>query len=437
MFRGAPFLIVVASLSLWTGALARADTLVSELRGLLQDYPKIRQAEKGLQSKRYDIDKAESKNLPQVSMQIDHGPERVDTPAQRASHPGDTWQRPKTTASLTVTQRVFDGQAVSAEIRSAELGYRVTDMSLEGTRQNTMFEGIKAYINVLRQRRLVGMARDNETTIQHQLNLEDERVRRGSGVAVDVLQAKSRLQIAKERRVGFEGALQNAIATYQQLFGHAPQLNAMVDPAPPPEMIPSSLERAIQIGLKENPVINNGALTVEQAREGERLAQSALYPTIDVVGSANYEKNTGAILGTQRDQSVVLRANWNLFSGFATRADMAQAAFNYRASKDNRDYLASKVIEQAKIAWHTLLTAQERTRLLANAVNIASEVFSSRKKLRAAGKETVINVLDAENEVSNAQINYTSAAYDQRTAVYQLLLAMGRLNNDFLLMEKH
>ena len=87
-----------------------------------------------------------------------------------------------------------------------------------------------------------------------------------------------------------------------------------------------------------------------------------------------------------------------------------------------------KVIEQTKLAWQALLTARERLELLENAVNIASEVFESRKKLREAGKETVINVLDAENEVNSAQINFTSASYDERIAVYQLLLAMGRLD---------
>jgi adhesin transport system outer membrane protein len=47
--------------------------------------------------------------------------------------------------------------------------------------------------------------------------------------------------------------------------------------------------------------------------------------------------------------------------------------------------------------------------------------------LREAGKETVINVLDAENEVFSARINYASALYDARLAAYQLLLAIGRL----------
>ncbi len=40
----------------------------------------------------------------------------------------------------------------------------------------------------------------------------------------------------------------------------------------------------------------------------------------------------------------------------------------------------------------------------------------------------MINVLDAESEIFNARINFTAASYDERIAVYQLLLAMGRLN---------
>jgi adhesin transport system outer membrane protein len=107
---------------------------------------------------------------------------------------------------------------------------------------------------------------------------------------------------------------------------------------------------------------------------------------------------------------------------------MAQAAFNYGASKDNHRFVTRKVIEQIKISWQALLTVRERLELLENAINIASEVFDSRQKLREAGKETVINVLDAESEIFNARINFTPASYQERIAVYQLLLAMGRLN---------
>ena len=87
-----------------------------------------------------------------------------------------------------------------------------------------------------------------------------------------------------------------------------------------------------------------------------------------------------------------------------------------------------QVVRQVRLSWQALLTVRQRLELLENAVNIASEVFALRQALREAGKETVINVLDARSEISNAQINFTAAAYAERIAVYQLLLAMGRLN---------
>ena len=253
-------------------------------------------------------------------------------------------------------------------------------------------------------------------------------MQRGSGIAVDVLQAKSRLQISKERRVNFEGAVKDAISRYIQVFDHAPDLEAMMDPVPPVEMLPSELESTIDIALKENPAVANSDATIESVKERRRTIGAEYMPTFDLVGRWNYEKHKNATLGTRRDYSVLLEANWNLFTGFSTKASLAQVAHEYGASKDNHRFVVRKVIEQVKLSWQALLTVRERLELLENAINIASEVFDSRQKLREAGKETVINVLDAESEIFNARINFTAASYDERIAVYQLLLAMGRLN---------
>ncbi|NQU55933.1 MAG: TolC family protein [Rhodospirillales bacterium] len=336
------------------------------------------------------------------------------------------------TVGLTLTQNVFNGYLTHSTVRTARLNKSLAMITLEGTLQSTLFEGTSAYVDVLRQYRLVQLAHSNEATIVQQLNLEDERVQRGSGIAVDVLQAKSRLQIAKERRVTFEGALENAASRFIQVFDHAPDLEAMFDPVPPVEMIPSDLQKTIEIAMQENPAITNSAVTVELTRERRRTVMSEYAPVIDVVSTANYEKHNAGTLGTRRDYSVQLQANWNLFTGLSTSDSLTQVAYDYGTSRSNHEQTVDKVIEQVKLSWQALLTARSRLELLENAVNIATEVFISRKKLREAGKETVINVLDAENEVSNAQINFTAASYEERLAIYQLLLSMGRLNPSHL-----
>jgi len=410
---------------------ARAAKLENELLGLLYNHPQIRSAMKTLESARKEISKTKASYYPTIAATVETGHQLIDSPAERSADDGQEGKpssRLKQTTTLTVTQNLFNGNLTESQVRTARLNKEVSFFNLLTTRQNTLFAGANTYIDVLRQQRLVELSQENEATIQRQLNLEDERVQRGSGVTVDVLQAKSRLQIAKERRVNFEGALADAVSRYMQTFGHAPDIDAMVDPVPPIELIPSTLDRAVEIAIVENPTAGSAVTNIEVARERRRSVMSELAPTVDLEGQFNFEKHADATIGVRRDYSLMVTASWDLFTGFSTRESLSQATYDYRASQDNRDDTTRKVIEQTRLAWQALLTARARLSLLENAVNIASEVFDSRKRLREAGKETVINVLAAEDELSNSQINFTSSAYDERLAVYQLLRAMGRLN---------
>jgi len=412
---------------------AGAMNLESELAIPLKEHPQIQADMQEVNSSNEEIRKSFSGYLPSVTLNADAGPEHIDSPTTRARNlDPDEFTRTRNVAGVTVTQNLFRGFGTVSAVKTARLNASIAEINLNATTQNTLFEGIGAYIDVLRQQELVRLAVRNEETIQKQLNLEEERVQRGSGVAVDVLQAKSRLQIAKERRVTFEGAKIDADTRYEPVFGHAVGGEPLTDPLVPVDLVPATLDAAVTQALNENPAINNSQTTIEVARVQKKAARADLYPSVDIVGAANYEKHKNAIVGTRRDYSVLLKATWNIFSGFSTKAGMNQAAHNYHASKDRHEFVSRKIVEQTRLAWQAMLTARERVALLENAVNIATEVFTSRKKLREAGKETVINVLDAENEIYNAQINLTSARFDHKLAVYQLLLAMGRLDTERL-----
>ncbi len=409
-----------------------ANPLEVELNGLIANHPQIKSAEKNLEASRQQVGSALSEFLPTVTASGDIGYEEIDNPSTRSSQADGDWNRTKNVAGVTVSQNLFNGFSNTSAVRTARLNKEIARIAVETTRQDLIMEGIEAYVDILRQRSLIELARENEATIQRQLKLEDERVQRGSGITVDVLQAKSRLQLAKERRINFEGGLEDAISRYMQTFDHPPNIDEMVDPFPPMNLIPSELSAAVDIATARNPAIGNSGTSIEVARESRRLARAELFPTIDLEGAMNYEKHNSATIGTRRDYSVVVSASWDLFTGFSSRYSRAKASYDYQATKDDYEFSLRKVVEQTKLAWQALLTARERLELLENAVNIATEVFGSRKKLREAGKETVINVLDAENEVNNAQTNFNSATYDERVAVYRLLRAMGQLSKNNL-----
>ncbi len=419
--------ILITLLVALTVTPAAAKSLRQELQGLVATHPEIQARLKAVEAARQGVRQAYGSYLPSLDVAGSLGYESVDSPlAQEAG--GGTFTKDTDSASVQVKQKLFDGFATPSAVRIARLNQEVAEFTAVGTRQNVLFEGINAYIEVLRQQQLVNLARDSERTIMRQLNLEDERVQRGAGIAVDVLQAKSRLQLAKERRVAFDGGLKDAIARYTQVFGHPPDAATMQEPPPPLALLPETPEQAVSIAEAENPAIDAALATAEAASERRRMARSGYYPSVAVVAAATRERNPDIVQGTRRDLSVVVQATWNLFNGFATQASVAQAAYEYRASQDNQEIVRRKVVEATQLAWDELDTARERVALLQNGVAIATEVFDARHKLREAGRETVINVLDAENELYNARIALTIAEGDQMIAAFRVLQGMGRLD---------
>jgi adhesin transport system outer membrane protein len=425
-------LATVAAIGLGVGH-ASAQSLEDEVAYLLRNHPQLKGLRNQVEASEEGINRAFAAYLPTVEVTGDYGYESTDSPARRAAvADAEPLRTARTKGTLTVTQNIFDGWRGSSEYNASQLTKRGSEITLDNTTQNVVFEGIAAYVDVLRNRRLVELAGQNEETIKVQLNLENERVQRGSGIALDVLQSKARLQIARERRVAFEGELANAITRYVQVFGHAPNVESMATPEVAPSLMPLSVDDAVAIAVVEHPEAENSANLIDLAQQRRRTAKSDYFPRVDLVGKINYEDNVDGVESVRRDHSVVVRGTWELFSGFSTRASVAEAAYQYAASVDNRNFVNQKIVEDVNLSWENLQTAQRRLQLLSNAVNIAIEVHQARATLRDTGKETVLNVLDAQNEVFNAQINEAAADYDARLAAYRLLLSMGRLDAEHL-----
>lgn len=406
---------------------AHADTLGDELKVLLATHPQLQAAQKAVTSADAAKDEAFSGFLPQVTVSGDYGYEHTDSPARRSS-PGSPLSTTRNSATLTVTENLFDGFRDAANIKLADINHRIATSNLANVRQTLLFQGASAYLEVIRAGKLVQLAREDERTIQRQLNLENERVRKGSGIGVDVLLAKSRLQVSKERRVAFEGRLRQAMDTYLKLFGRIADPTKLIDPIPPLDMLPKNANEAIAAALKDNPRLESSAHGIDAAGQRKRAAKADLYPRIDLVTRANHENDVDGVDGQRRDYAVLLEARWDLFTGFRTQSRINQAGIAESISRDDLADVNRQIVEETRLAWDALSTTKERVSLLSNAVTIASEVFTAREKLRQAGKESVINVLDAQQEFNRARINFTEASYDARVAAYRVLLAMGRMS---------
>jgi adhesin transport system outer membrane protein len=292
-------LLGASALTSWP---AQAGTLVDELSQILLSHPQIEGGRENVAAAEEGVSRAFGDFLPEARLNSSYGYEHINSPGRRAAAGGRPFEIGKATqATVTVTQTVFSGFRVESAHESAKAQKTVAEAQLEGGTQAVMLEATNAYLEVLRNIRLIKLAQDTEANIMRQLDLEDERVRRGSGITVDVLQAKSRLQIAKERRVAFQGALKDSMSRYQQVFDTPPVVNDMVMPTPPITLVPETVDDAITAALAEHPSILAALGQVEVADQARIGARSPFYPQIDLVGSANYEDDFEATNGERRD----------------------------------------------------------------------------------------------------------------------------------------
>lgn len=422
--------LLTAGMGLLTAGPSMGASLPDEVSRLLADHPQLERAAAALQRAKYGEDEALSRFLPRVSVSGDAGYEHTNSPATRAA--GGDLSTSRYSGRVAAELNLFDGFGSTANRDEARYGTRIAEQEARRVRQQVLLEAARSYLDVMRQSDLLRLSRSNEEAIKRQLDLEDERVRRGSGIAVDVLLAKSRLQVSKERRTLVETRLSDAESRYEQVFGAFPETGSLEAPVLPRAALPESYEAAVGELSSTHPAVLGSQRRIDQANQARRGARSGYYPRLDLVAQNNWEDDVDGVDGTRRDYALMARVKWELFSGFETKARVAEAAAAYSEAVQEARQVERESREGLETAWHQMSSTGERVALLANAVTIAAEVYDARKKLRDAGKETSLNVLDAENELLNACINFVNADFENRVSVYQVLSAMGRLEAETL-----
>lgn len=403
-----------------------AASLVEELRGLIASHPDVRAAESRLNQAHETVREARAPYYPQLGISGDYGYENVDSPVRRAAG-GDPVEQSREIGRFEVTQKLFDGLRTDGAVDAAIAREQSAAYGLARTEQQLLLRGTTAYFDVLRRADQLEIARATEAAIQRQLELEDERVRRGSGLSVDVLQAKARLQVAKEDRVAAEGRLSEAVAEYVAVFDHPPAVAAMAPPPPADAVLPRELRPAIDRALAVNPLMLQSNEAIGEAHALRKAARSGFMPDIDVVAEGAMENDAEGIPGNRKELFVGLRAEWELFDGFATAAATRRAGQRIAETMQNHASLSREIARRVDVAWQTLMTLRERQALAENAASIAAELYRARQRLRQAGRESVINVLDAERELNAARSREVAARYDAVVQAYRLLFEIGIL----------
>ncbi len=324
---------------------------------------------------------------------------------------------------VTVRQPIFDGFGTVAGTSQAENLVEAGRASLATTEQTVLLSAVSAYLAVVRDTAVLDLNRSNEKVLQAQLEATQVRFDVGELTRTDVAQAEARLQGAIAARIQAEGQLTASRAIYRQVIGEDP-----VDVKMPTETVqlPSSRDESV--------ALSPGAPTVRAAQYQERAAKddidvqfSDLLPTVAIEGSYQRQQDLGVRDSEADVGSVLGQVTIPLYQAGAPDSRVRQSKQRYMQSKRLTDEALRAAEQEAVNAWQALETAIAQSRSFEEQVRATELALEGVRQEQEVGARTILDVLDAQQEVLNAQVSLVSSQTDGVVAQFRLLASGGAL----------
>lgn len=368
------------------------------------------------------VPQAKSGWRPRVTLSGQTGVQYVDQDLSSGAGGDDTLT--PTTLTGEISQPVFRGGRTGADIRRADAEVLAARASLTDVEQRVLLAVGSAYMDVLRDRAVVELNDNNVNVLERQLQATRDRFSVGEVTRTDVAQAESRLARATADRKTAQGNLETSRAAYTRQVGEPP-LNL----APPNGVpgVPGNLDVAVQQAAQNNPIVIQALHQHEAARHRVRLIRGELYPVVSLNGRLQQSYDTSRNV----DETTVAQATVDL------TVPLYQSGSVYarvRAAKQGESQALQQVedarrqaVESATQAWEQLVANRARIVSLESEINANEIALEGVQQEALVGTRTVLDILDAEQELLDSRVNLVRARRDEYIATFNLVAAVGGL----------
>ncbi len=401
---------------------ARAQSLEEAMISAYQNNPTLQAQRASLRATDEAVPQALSNWRPTIEATADYGRRALHT--SEATGTNLRQHRDPRSFGVSIEQTIFRGFRSFAEASEAENDVKAARATLAATEQDVLLDVVEAYMNVVRDQAVVELNASNEQVLQRQLEATRDRFQVGEITRTDVHQAEARLARATADRIQAEGDLQASRAGFENVVGFPPE--TLTAPTAPVTM-PDSREDAIKLALKGHPDIVAADYSERSAQDEVDGVRGELLPTIDVTGTA--DRNFDSVAETSRITSFqgTVSLTVPLYQSGSVYSRLREA--KQTVSQERRDLEKARrdAAENAATSWESLMTAQARIKSFETQIRAAQIALDGVVREAGVGSRTVLDVLDAEQELLDAKVSAVRAKRDEIFAAYQLMESVGML----------
>ena len=383
-------------------------------------FPEVRAAAANWRAIERTRTQARGGYLPSIDLNLGRGSETSDNASTRATGRELTLQRRE--AEITLSQLIFDGGVIGGQVRRSEARTRGAESQFAAAAESAASRAAQAHIEVKRLVGLLQLAQDNvkrhEETLRQVSLLADS----GRGRRVDTQQAEARLAFAQASLKQQRGQLAQAESNFRHIVGDSP--GDLADPEDYQARLPKGIDAALEKALASHPLIRAAEYELQASFSERDSARARLMaPRVALEAGGSRSQNLDGVRGLNGDQYAVLRLRAPLFRGGADEARVRETEERIDEAYFNVGKVRNDVERELRQAWDTLREDRSRLPQLQRYVSATSEVVAAYRAQFMIGQRTLLDVLNAENELFTAQSSLLSGLFAVNAGELRVLAA--------------
>jgi adhesin transport system outer membrane protein len=397
----------------------QAITLSEAIQSTLDNHPELHASMNNRLVSDEEVKVARGGYLPTVDLLVGYGREKTDSPSTRALGDHNQETLNYRDAELRLRQMLFDGFNTPNEVARTEAVTNSRAYYVLGTAESLALRAVDVYLEVLKRRELVSLAKNNLQTHQR---INDQI---GLGSTADLDQSQAREALAANNLYTEQVNLADAEANFFSAIGRMP--DQLAQPRSVQGEMPADLAQARQTVMDNNPFLKSAQADVNAAEKQYAVAKSPFYPRFDVELATNADDNTQGDKGHNNSWRAAVVMNYNLFNGMRDKARLQSAAHQINQSMDIRNNALRILNENLSLAWNAMENARLQTPKARDYADYTTRVREAYQQQFGIGQRTLLDLLDSENELFTANRRYTEVRYTEEFAMYRVIAATGEL----------
>ena len=391
-------------------ALAQAGTatgLAAAVQKAIDSNPDVTARLNALRAASNEVDVAKGGYLPTVDLSADVGRDR-DKVDQRNP---ESRSFSRSGLALTANQVLWDGRFTANEVDRLGHARKVRYFEFLAASEDTALEAARAYIDVLRFRKLVGLAEDNYVQHKYVFDQLQSKFKAGVGRGVDTEQANARLALADSNLTTESANLHDVASRYLRVVGEAPANGLAALPRIDANLAGDNTQ-VISQALARNASISAAVENLRAVESETKTKDSPFQPRVEARLRSGMGNNFDGLIDRKSATSAQILLNWNLYNGGSDQARTKQFADLINQAADQRDKACRDVRQTIGIAHNDITRARTQLAALDRNVLAIEKARDAYRQQFDIGQRSLLDLLNAENELYTAKRAYANAEHD-------------------------